>query len=77
MRIAIPRAYVQSPARRNREAVKHEFPQRSFPEEISAASPKNISAKRSVAFNDESRAPPIYRKFVSCSNGIQNKERIP
>lgn len=34
--------------------VKHEFPQRSFPEEISAASPKNISAKRSVASNDES-----------------------
>lgn len=75
MRIAIPHAYVQSPARRNRETVKHEFPERSFPEEISATPPKNILAKRGVASNDELRCGKPFG-FIANSLRVQTEFEI-
>lgn len=75
LRIAIPRAYARSPARRNREPVKHGFPERSFPEEISAPPAKNIPAKRSVASNDETRCSKPFR-FTTNSPRAQTEFEI-
>lgn len=64
-----------SPARRNREPVKHEFPERSFPEEISAPPAKNIPAKRSVASNDEPLCSKPFR-FTANSLRVQTEFEI-